>query len=631
MRLHVPFLQLPLLFDAAELRNEVAALGEEAWRDHPSGYPGNYSLPLVAVDGEPESDEVAGAMLSTPYLERCPYLMRVLEHIGAVWGRTRLMKLAPHAEVSAHVDINYYWREHIRVHVPIQTSPSVRFLCGDAEVNMQAGECWIFDTWRPHRVMNEGEHERVHLVADTVGGDRFWEIADRARVPGPVPAPGWSPHEFRNDASAVDPPQLLLERFNVPIVMTPWELREQLQFLFAHVVRDPYVPIVQQAASRFAASWHALWARFGTTPEGWPLFASLRDGFDAWLSQNAESVKLANGMSFLLTVRAMILKAAMTAETDGRSSAAVAVAAAEPEASPSVPSRGGNPAKIARPVFIVCPPRSGSTLLFETLATSPDLCSLGDESHRMLEAETAGGTLGAKARGYTSNRLEAADASPAIVDELRARYHARAFDRDGLHHQGTIRLLEKTPKNALRIPFLSEVFPDATFVYLHRDPRAVMASMLAAWESGRFRTYPDLPGWPGPSWSMVLVPGWRELAGKPLPEIVAAQWSSTTGILLDDLEALPPGRVHALRYEAFVADPDVQIRRLCEALDMRWDRTLGQDLPMARYTVTPPRAEKWRDREQEILPLLPRIAAEQERAERLLQEWMHLQAPVGVT
>ena len=79
-----------------------------------------------------------------------------------------------------------------------------------------------------------------------------------------------------------------------------------------------------------------------------------------------------------------------------------------------------------------------------------------------------------------------------------------------------------------------------------------------------------------------------------------------------------------------MADPDSQVRRLCEALDLRWDRTLGQDLPTARYTLTPPRAGKWRDREREILPMLPRIAAEQERAERLLPEWLHVQAPVGV-
>ena len=623
MRLPVPFLQLPLMFDAAYLREEIAALGEGVWRDHPSKYPGNYSLPLIAVDGDPDSDEVAGAMRPTRYLEHCPYLMTVLEHVGAVWGRTRLMKLAPRAEVTPHVDINYYWREHMRVHVPILTSPSVRFICGDAEVNMREGECWIFDTWRPHHVINGGENERIHLVADTVGGDEFWKIADQARVPGPAGASAWSPRQVRAGTSASEAPALLLERYNVPVVMTPWELRDHMQFLVSQVVRDPRMPLVQQMASRFAANWHSLWARFGDTAEGWSRFAALRDDFDAWLSLNAESLKLGNGMSFLTTVRAMVLKASMTAETDGRSTAVVASAA------PSVaPARQA--VELVRPVFIVCPPRSGSTLLFETLATSPDLYSLGDENHRLLEVEIAGGALGAKARGYESNRLLAADATPDIIGELRARYAERAFDRDGRQHADRIRLLEKTPKNALRIPFLATAFPDATFVYLHRDPRAVMASMLAAWESGRFRTYPDLPGWSGLPWSMVLVPDWRALIGKPLPEIVAAQWATTSRILLDDLEALPPDRVCAMSYEAFVADPDSQIRELCGTLGIGWDRKLGPSLPVARYSVTPPRAEKWRERAAEIVPMLPRIAVEQDRAERLSGAWKRQAVPAEV-
>jgi hypothetical protein len=50
------------------------------------------------------------------------------------------------------------------------TQPTVRFTCGDAEVNMRAGECWIFDTWRMHNVVNDHALPRIHLVADTVGG-----------------------------------------------------------------------------------------------------------------------------------------------------------------------------------------------------------------------------------------------------------------------------------------------------------------------------------------------------------------------------------------------------------------------------------------------------------------------------
>ncbi len=94
------------------------------------------------------------------------------------------MRLSGQAEVTPHVDINYYWRERMRVHVPIITTLSVRFQCGDAEVNMAEGECWIFDTWRMHRVLNDSNHDRIHLVADTVGGRRFWDLvaAGRARA-----------------------------------------------------------------------------------------------------------------------------------------------------------------------------------------------------------------------------------------------------------------------------------------------------------------------------------------------------------------------------------------------------------------------------------------------------------------
>ena len=100
-------------------------------------------------------------------------------------------------------------------------------------------------------------------------------------------------------------------------------------------------------------------------------------------------------------------------------------------------------------------------------------------------------------------------------------------------------MLEKTPKNALRVPFFDAIWPDAYFVYLYRDVRRTLASMMEAWASGAFRTYPRLPGLARLPWSLVLVPGWRELIGRPLPVVVAHQWARTTNILLDDLSQVP--------------------------------------------------------------------------------------------
>lgn len=255
-----------------------------------------------------------------------------------------------------------------------------------------------------------------------------------------------------------------------------------------------------------------------------------------------------------------------------------------------------------RPVFIVSSPRSGSSLLFQTLAQAPGVFTIGGESHQLIEG-VAG--LHPFQRGWTSNRLLAADATPAVAEELARRFHADLRDRDGLAPDHRVRLIEKTPKNSLRVPFFDRIFPGARFLYLYRDPRETLASMIEAWQSGRFRTYPRLPGWTGLPWSLLLTPGWRSLIGRPLPEIVARQWAATTRVLTDDLAALALDRVHAIDYAAFIAAPAVALPRLAAALDLGWDTTPSDHLPLSPTVVSAPRADKWRTRAAEIESMLP--------------------------
>ena len=269
------------------------------------------------------------------------------------------------------------------------------------------------------------------------------------------------------------------------------------------------------------------------------------------------------------------------------------------------------------PVFIVSSPRSGSTLLFETLARAPGVYTIGSESHVLIETIPG---LGLPERGYASNRLDAADATPATARELRSRFLGRLRDRDERPPAATpVRMLEKTPKNSLRVPFLARAFPEARFVFLYRDPRQVLASMIEAWLSGKFQTYRGaLPGWPAPYWSMLLTPGWRALAGKPLPEIVAAQWQATIEVLLRDLGQLPADRRQAVRYDRFIAAPGETVAGLCKSLDFAWDQPLDRALPLARHTLTPPSSEKWRRHEAVIESLLPRLQPTIEQAERFI-------------
>jgi hypothetical protein len=293
VKLQVPFLQLPLLFDAAVLAGEIAALGEGHWRPHPQGYPGNSMLPLVAVDGDPDNEGFAGRMAATSYLAQCPYLTQVMASIGVVLGRSRLMRLSGHAEVSLHVDQGYYWTERVRVHVPIVTQPSVRFDCGGASVNMAAGECWIFDTWRPHRVLNDAEASRIHLVVDTVGGDGFWLLTGRGRPHDAPRGPGWQP---RHVAPAEPAPALAFESSNVPMVMTPWELNSQLSMLFADVLPNPQLGLVHQMAGQLVRTWRSLWAQFGDGIEGRSRYREVMDRFIAEVRQPAETLVLRNDL-----------------------------------------------------------------------------------------------------------------------------------------------------------------------------------------------------------------------------------------------------------------------------------------------------------------------------------------------
>ncbi len=176
MRLSRPFIQLPILFDVERLQAEVAALPAEAWVAHPDGLAGNSAARLITPGGE-ETDGVHGQMLPTQWLAAMPYLRQLLAAFGVVWGRSRLMRLAPGAGVPEHADINYHWHTRVRLHVPIFTSPEVSFYCDGQRAHMAAGEAWLFDNWRRHHVKNKATTARIHLVADTSGTAAFWRLA----------------------------------------------------------------------------------------------------------------------------------------------------------------------------------------------------------------------------------------------------------------------------------------------------------------------------------------------------------------------------------------------------------------------------------------------------------------------
>ena len=308
MKLPVPFLQLPLRFDAEALASEVEALGEGVWRDHPQKFPGNSMLPLLAAGGDPANESFIGEMAPTPELQRCPYLLSAIASLGAVAGRTRLMRLAGQAEVTPHVDQGYYWTDRVRVHVPIVTQPTVRFECDGESINMAAGECWIFDTWREHKVENDASQSRIHLVVDTVGGPGFWDLVARGRAHDAT-TQGWAP---RLVAPGAPRPTLAREHYNIPVVMSPWEIHYRLHGLLDEA--DPASPVTRSArqmTDAFFRIWRSLWVQYGDSGSGTEHYLDVLYRFLESIPPQIAQLPLRNGTRWMDGVLALVGKMAV--------------------------------------------------------------------------------------------------------------------------------------------------------------------------------------------------------------------------------------------------------------------------------------------------------------------------------
>jgi len=628
VRLDVPFVRLPISLDTGALATEIAAIPEHVWQPHPEGMAGNSALILVSVGGDPEGHGVDGPMRPTPVLESLPAVSNVLAgltSLGCPIGRTRLMRIDIESEVTPHVDTNRYWWDHLRVHVPITTDPAVKFWVRDDWVHMGPGECWVFDTWGRHRVENPVNSPRVHLVVDTVGGAGLWTLIDRqtGALPADTPLPQIGPAT-----------SIAFENVNLAPVMAASEIDATLGVLLTELAESDMdtALALDRALVVFRRSWRATWTHFGLDPAGVPSYRRLLAEADATIEPFPG--ELPNQIDIREAIRQLVLRVALSQSMLG---AAGIGAPARGGASNAIPAPGelppidrgptapvtdiapnvdapattpalrtvpprrpkGEPITLDRPVFIVSSPRAGSTMLFEAMCRAAEAVSIGGESHQLIEAIPA---LAPASHRWDSNRLTADDVTASIVQQLSGSFVRRLHDRDGtpVAPGSTVRMIEKTPKNSLRIPFLAAAYPDAKFVYLWRDPRETISSMLDAWRSGQFVTYPDLPGWIGDRWSLLLTPGWRDLIGKSLPEIVATQWATTTSMLLDDLEALDPDRWCVTSYSALLADPDAEMTRLCANLDLTWDVQTGGTLPESKTTLDAPRASKWERNAEEL-------------------------------
>lgn len=123
------------------------------------------------------------------------------------------------------------------------------------------------------------------------------------------------------------------------------------------------------------------------------------------------------------------------------------------------------PAAALSPVLVVGVGRSGTNLLAAALGADPRFRNAFENRYVWNIGQCT----------WRHDVRTAADASEPVAAAIRAHFARAAVD-------GRI-VVDKTPSNAFRVPFLAAVFPEARVVNVIRDGRANVASRLRQWNA----------------------------------------------------------------------------------------------------------------------------------------------------
>lgn len=254
-------------------------------------------------------------------------------------------------------------------------------------------------------------------------------------------------------------------------------------------------------------------------------------------------------------------------------------------------------------------PRTGSTLLLDILATHPDLWSWEAEAYEAWDAARPAGHPDS-----SGDTWPVSYATPTL--RVAAEHHLLAgvtkplpaSTRLGLR---SVRFLEKTPATVLRVPVLAAVWPDARFVFLHRDAPANVASNIEAWEKGlavrRRRTSDGCDV----EWGMLMPAGWEDHLGESIAARCAWAWEVGNRAALDAFATIDADRVARVAYEDLCADTVGTVRRLIAFAELPWCvevETIATVRPESRVVLSAPRPSKWRERAVEMAPHLHALA-----------------------
>jgi hypothetical protein len=150
----------------------------------------------------------------------------------------------------------------------------------------------------------------VHLVLDTAGGEKLWDLVEAAYAGIEAPPEAWS------GANVEARKKLAFEQFSQPKVMSPWELKQHIDYVLDHATGEAPTAPVAKRLDRFISAWHAAWSQFGPSDEGLPSYRSLIERLRGELKTlNADRIVLRNDQQLGFTIDAFILRNALAPAT----------------------------------------------------------------------------------------------------------------------------------------------------------------------------------------------------------------------------------------------------------------------------------------------------------------------------
>ncbi|HEU0295013.1 MAG TPA: sulfotransferase [Anaerolineales bacterium] len=266
--------------------------------------------------------------------------------------------------------------------------------------------------------------------------------------------------------------------------------------------------------------------------------------------------------------------------------------------------------------------RSGTTMLQKLIATHPDVVSLYEPVGLWLYADP----------GRSHDEFDEKDATDNVK-----RYMRNEFLKYQQQH-GNRMIVEKTPHNILRIPYVRAIFPEAHFLYIVRNPLSFVSSVELKWQQPatrkrivkRLRSTPVtqlhhyLKRFLSQQWNNRILrrkylsiwgPRYKgiqeDLKTENLMTVIARQWSRSSSKAERDLALFEPGQVLRLRYEDFVQDPISDMERICAHCGLQMTDEMAKTV---KETVKTDRKLKWQRFEPDVLArILPELCDEMER------------------